>query len=853
MYNTLVKLRPISKITDPSKLRLVVYSGELLGHTSLSELINLVPGPGRGGDMSGESTDRPKPRPSGKGCGTGKTITITLPEEGAGDMQSDIYDPGCVAKDAFDMDSMKEGKQNLILTPTEREKVAKIDEIEQTITTNKQSIVEITNTANQAKATADNAKETADGAKAKSESADTKSQEALTNAVNAVNTANEAKTISGEAKTEADKAVVASRDATATANAAKAVSDDAKKIAEAAKKCCDGNTKKIDDLTPKVETAKTTSEAAKATADDAKQKSEQAVNTANAATATANAATATANTAKETADQATATSNNARNTANEAKATSDEAKNTANEAKRLSDEHGRMLQDGRLDKIEKTISDVRKSSEDNANKIAANKTKTEENLRLINANSSSIASNTSEISKHNDRIADNLAKIQTTQTAVEKAQKCCDDLETKFKTVDEKADAASKTATDAKSLVDDIKVSSDEAKKKAEEAAKVADQVNANKERIEALNSESLKTRFTNLFPQKPILSAISSDTLLIPPRTAILMPFPLGEMMYYNNRPVGIDLKQTLVEPEDAKVGIQPGKDYFVFAVRGDKDDTQTLKFVVSANGTYPHGIEREKCYRIGGFHTLCADVGDIPNHPLSGFKAGDILPMSVWSLNHSPHCLPTGMVYCPNLNLWVDIYLQSGEGRQTRSIYGGQITNARSHIDHQKDLRAVCKRFLSIAEFYFVAEGSNEDAGLKYDKDRSFDRRLKLTTGGNVDSNNRRMISKIGCEDCCGYMNQIVQDVPIRYIYRTGKDSFSVFAVGGNISTSNGAGGFNEGRTWRTTSVSSIATDKQIGPDALFLLGSIAARDNYASTRGCSAAHTRFSVPYTYAREQT
>ena len=55
---------------------------------------------------------------------------------------------------------------------------------------------------------------------------------------------------------------------------------------------------------------------------------------------------------------------------------------------------------------------------------------------------------------------------------------------------------------------------------------------------------------------------------------------------------------------------------------------------------------------------------------------------------------------------------------------------------------------------EFQMAAKGSNEGTAIKNAADPN-------TTGGHVDSKNRRMISNIGLEDCCGCSWQWAMDL--------------------------------------------------------------------------------------------
>ena len=190
----------------------------------------------------------------------------------------------------------------------------------------------------------------------------------------------------------------------------------------------------------------------------------------------------------------------------------------------------------------------------------------------------------------------------------------------------------------------------------------------------------------------------------------------------------------------------IQAGKDYYVYLCDGGGD---SASIVISLNSTYPAGYNANNSRKIGGFHTLCAAVGTISNHPLSGYSSAAILPQSVWDLSHRPKCSPEGMVWSPEAGIWVDIYLQSGTGATTASANGGTITDNRNWMDFVDDLGAVGKQLLSDEEFQLIAAGSNEETNIVGSAD-------PVTTGGHSDTADRRMISNIGCEGCCGVMWQ-------------------------------------------------------------------------------------------------
>ena len=146
--------------------------------------------------------------------------------------------------------------------------------------------------------------------------------------------------------------------------------------------------------------------------------------------------------------------------------------------------------------------------------------------------------------------------------------------------------------------------------------------------------------------------------------------------------------------------------------------------------------------------------NVGTV-SHPLDGFEANDILPESVWCLTFHPACASyDGMVYDRDMDIAVDIYLQSGKGKATKSAFGAQHTVIRTQISHTDDMRCVGKRLLSDPEFTSIASGSNECTTIYGSADAS-------TVGGHKDTANRRMISFIGCEECCGYIYQWLRDV--------------------------------------------------------------------------------------------
>ena len=196
-------------------------------------------------------------------------------------------------------------------------------------------------------------------------------------------------------------------------------------------------------------------------------------------------------------------------------------------------------------------------------------------------------------------------------------------------------------------------------------------------------------------------------------------------------------------------------GKDLYIYACAPTSGIEPV--FVISLNSTVPDGYTATNSRKIGGFHCLCADVGTISGHTLSGYVAGDILPLSVWDLLHRPVSDPEGMVYV--LGRWYDIYLASYNGSKLVSVYGGTTADGTSSPPFHGErfveyFGKVNKRPISRDEFCVIAKGSNENTNIYGSSDPN-------TTGGHKDTNNRRMISNYGLEDCCGALWQFTSDI--------------------------------------------------------------------------------------------
>lgn len=273
----------------------------------------------------------------------------------------------------------------------------------------------------------------------------------------------------------------------------------------------------------------------------------------------------------------------------------------------------------------------------------------------------------------------------------------------------------------------------------------------------------------------------------------------------------VSVAAKWDTQTPTDYTVAAnRAGKDFYIYACAPSSGEAPVI--LLSAASTYPSGYTASNSRKIGGFHCVCVAVGTISGHALTGFVAGDVLPYSIWDLNHKPKVAnPEGMTYSEKANLWVDIYLASGTGASTASVNGATISDTRDWMDFVDDGGAVKKRMLRDSEFQIVAANSNEKTNIAGSSD-------PVTTGGHIDTASRRMISGIGCEDMAGAMYQWLLDQSFRCDPDgTVQEASLTFAVthaaspGGNPIYLRQA---SSGLYYLACNMASAAADKYIGP---------------------------------------
>ena len=330
------------------------------------------------------------------------------------------------------------------------------------------------------------------------------------------------------------------------------------------------------------------------------------------------------------------------------------------------------------------------------------------------------------------------------------------------------------------------------------------------------LNDFFLKTKKDLYFQNPRFLIFDFSDanrrSVKIRKGTYIDLPITAGGITtvrtLYADSDVSFDLSVKITAAAAAssvRTGEENGKDFYVYLV---PDGADGIDLTVSERKDYPGDIDAgytaDNTRRIGQFHTLCVDAGvlltgeilcakstvsasdsfllkkypveesDFYNfynktvsavttgtmndkltvpHPLAGFKAGDILPESVFCLSFRPFSGPEGMVYDVDTDTCGDIYLQSGTGQLTASVYGATHTVNRQQQNHEDDMRQVGKMLIGDEEFSSMALGSNEKTAIKNAADATI-------VGGHLDTADRRMISFIGCEEMCGYLWQWQRD---------------------------------------------------------------------------------------------
>lgn len=269
----------------------------------------------------------------------------------------------------------------------------------------------------------------------------------------------------------------------------------------------------------------------------------------------------------------------------------------------------------------------------------------------------------------------------------------------------------------------------------------------------ESLNNYKIMRTLSNpehyYWHDSPYVSDANNTTVIIPAGLEV----NIGNYAFVTQSDSQVDIALAGTATERA------GKDVYIYACWPSNVESGTPVFVASMTSTTPTGYNATNSRKIGGVHCLCADVGTIAGHPLSGYIAGDVLPASLWDLRHRPVSAPEGMVYIEPLDLWADIYLNSWDGEKVVSEYGAVIadgTSARSYHWWRwaEEFNLLKKRLPHRWEFRELADGSPEAVNIQGSADPN-------TTGGHTATNSQRIISKYGCEDCTGVLWQWGSDL--------------------------------------------------------------------------------------------
>lgn len=269
----------------------------------------------------------------------------------------------------------------------------------------------------------------------------------------------------------------------------------------------------------------------------------------------------------------------------------------------------------------------------------------------------------------------------------------------------------------------------------------------------ESLNNYKIMRTLSNpehyYWYDSPYVSDANNTTVIIPAGLEV----NIGNYAFVTQSDSQVDIALA------GSASARAGRDVYIYACWPSNVESGIPVFVASMNSTTPTGYNATNSRKIGGVHCLCADVGTIAGHPLSGYVAGDVLPASLWDLRHRPVSAPEGMVYIEPLDFWADIYLNSWDGEKVVSEYGAVIADGDSSRSYHwwrwaEEFNLLKKRLPHRWEFRELADGSPEVVNITGSADPN-------TTGGHTATNSQRIISKYGCEDCTGVLWQWGSDL--------------------------------------------------------------------------------------------
>lgn len=322
-------------------------------------------------------------------------------------------------------------------------------------------------------------------------------------------------------------------------------------------------------------------------------------------------------------------------------------------------------------------------------------------------------------------------------------------------TATEKADIAITKASEAFASASAAKTSETNAKSSEESAASSAStatsEANRSKEEADRSYYYPLTTIIgkTPNYYKRPSIPTPNKTKITIPANTQV----NIGNKGYVSTQDTVLALSS--VGTADAR----KGKDVYIYACQPADTNSTVPVFVLSMNSTVPDGYTADNSRKIGGFHCLCRNVGNISGHAASGYVIGDIIPISVWDLLHRAQSENEGMIYADFDGRWYDIYLAGIVGGKLVSQYGAIIADGSSSPAYSgekfvEEFAKVKKRPLYRNEFMVLAKGSNEGTNIYGSADPN-------TAGGHNDTAGRAMISNYFMEEMCGALWQWGADI--------------------------------------------------------------------------------------------
>lgn len=792
------KLFPIADIDSPDDVRVILYNGhDSFAHVPLQELLKFAQPSGRG-DGSIVVDDLGL-------CNSEKMVTFQIPAGGAGDMKSSMYDKQCVRGDAFDMTNMREGENKLILTPDERAEIAKVSGAVSDITTAQADIVKLEKTA--AEHTADiGALKVKDASldrdiaalKAKDESLDgdiaglRASDEALNGAI--VTLQGKDRALDGEIAALKAKDQSLDRDISGLKDKDTALDRDIEGL-RAKDGSLDGDISALRDKDTELdgEIADLKKKDVSLDADVAGLKAKDVSLDQDIAGLRAKDVSLDQQIKilqdKDAALDDEISGLHGKHTDHSQSLVKLTECCDVNKANIEQLQHFDITLGEKDQELQRNIDKVDECCDNNAVNIAQLQHRADTNLASINALKTkdlehdkaldALKKDTKridlELEHFSNTATENEANIQHFHEELINYKHADKQEFTAYK--DESAKLLATTKEDLNKAIEAVKVVADGAVTKTGENKAEIDKFQAELTRLHhVINSLPLATRIDQAV-SIPFLVARDANNMVLKGNTTLYMKIAEDEFRRFHT---DVDMTINVGKSLAGIARVDPGKDYYVYLVYIEEGDK--FKFVISNNSTFPAGYTAATSRKIGGFHTLCADVGTIAKHPLSGYVARSILPQSVWCLNHRPLSDAAGMVYDPSACIWVDIYLQSGSGATTASMYNATVVTNREFLDHVDELASKKKILLSDDEFLSAMRGSNDGAGIAT---------ASLTApplaGGHKTSSGVRMISYIGCEEGCGYVWQFLRDLTTATMsgFRGGWEQFRCVLGGGSHST--------------------------------------------------------------------